>query len=103
MPSSSSGSTEDSSAESIAAQDGNNVSRRLTKSDNNLASEGGKVPASALTIALATDGRETWRKKTEFLLAVIGFAVDLGNVWRFPYICYQNGGGKSSVSYCSGN
>lgn len=41
--------------------------------------------------------RDNWDKNIEFLLAVIGFAVDLGNVWRFPYICYKNGGGKLNI------
>ena len=37
--------------------------------------------------------RETWGNKIEFFLAILSYAVGLGNVWRFPYLLQKNGGG----------
>ena len=42
--------------------------------------------------------RETWTDELDFLIALIGFSVGLGNVWRFPYLCYKNGGGEIILS-----
>ncbi|XP_075871330.1 sodium- and chloride-dependent GABA transporter 2-like [Nelusetta ayraudi] len=46
-----------------------------------------------------TEERGHWAKKAEFFLAVAGNVVGLGNVWRFPYLCYKNGGGAFLVPY----
>ncbi|XP_078278940.1 sodium- and chloride-dependent GABA transporter ine [Rhinoraja longicauda] len=43
--------------------------------------------------------RETWSRQIEFTLAGIGYSVGLGNVWRFPFLCYRSGGGAFLIPF----
>ena len=47
-------------------------------------------------------GQERWSSRAGFLMAAVGFSVGLGNIWRFPYVTGENGGGAFLVIYLVG-
>jgi NSS family neurotransmitter:Na+ symporter len=62
-----------------------------------LVQPGGYVSTAADDVREANRGMFSSRRV--FILAAIGSAVGLGNIWRFPYVAYENGGGAFMLPY----
>ena len=82
-------------------REGERGRQRGTERDRNINRDRQRIrimdPKPQTSRAQDEDGREKtsrWSSKLEFFMAAISSTVGLGNLWRFPYVAYRNGGGK---------
>lgn len=90
-------------AEPIGPRNGHELAPLNTRADGGERTHGVTIvlqgSRGSLHQEVPGEDRAAWSGKLQFFLSIIGYSVGLGNIWRFPYLCQQNGGGKLMLSF----
>ena len=84
-----------------SAGSGNSVDKKVEASQSGIEGNKGNDPTPGDGSAAKKPQREQWDNIFQFILSLIGFAVGLGNVWRFSYLCAKFGGSKITCLFTS--
>lgn len=92
-------------AEPIGPRNGHELAPLNTRADGSERPHGVTIvlqgSRNSLQREAPDEDRAAWSGKLQFFLSIIGYSVGLGNIWRFPYLCQQNGGGECSITNIS--